>query len=1378
MPSSLPQKTAHLLSLYESLSPAEQSILQLISVVYEPTTSEVIHACSVKLLEEQFENPEMQTTGIFACLRKLRERSLINWCYQCNPLIVEIISRKSVESKTFAKIADIIQKILPLQGDSYKSLQQKSTRHLREMRIGLYSRNFDYFNSHLFKYNDCPEASEQHSPLVDIFNNPFEETWFKTLPAHLQLHGLQEICRKSHLNLESLDRAQEYIEGESIFEIIPSAGWPSLYYLLIAHNLAQGNFKTAQAIVIKAGEHINTFGLRGCLYFLQGKTEESIHEFKSDLKELRSRQEKKNAVFVGPEGLFYLLALLKTGDYRKHPTILSYISAVQTTQGSNPLLPAYEILFKITRAQLENFRQDFTIPLWYQGPKDAFSALLAGLGCFWLNGKFNREQQEELHLLFLKAKENGYLWIAAEYASLLREATGETNYQYFQDDFLKKSGVVSLLSVFPHEKTWQRALKALNLVSQERETDGITRYRMSWLIDYKDGFVTITPREQKMTAKGQWSQGRSVSLKRLHEGQNLHFLSGHDQKIQATLSKRQTSQGDFFEFDMDETLPALVGHPYLFLAESPAVSVEFTKGEPELQAIETEKKINLRFSPPLGNEKTLAIRETFTRFKIIEISPKHRKISSIIGDDGLTLPAESKKEILQTLGNLSSCLIVLSDIGDSSAEIEEKTASEKIIIQLLPVGSGFRIAMLVRPFGSNGPYLYPGQGSAHVIAEIDGQRQQTKRDLQAEKGNCTFIEKNCPTLSRHDGTDGEWFIDDLQDCLEVLDEIQNLGNKVTVEWPEGEKLSIRHHASFENFHLHIKGRHNWFELDGQLSIDQEKILEMQELLELSQANSGRFIQLAKGQFLALSREFRKKLDELCNFAEQHGKNTRIHPLASCALENFTNNGIQVTADKTWHDQIERIRKAQELHPQVPPTLQAELRHYQREGFKWLARLCHWGVGACLADDMGLGKTIQAVSIMLYNAPGGPSLVVAPTSVCLNWQEEIKRFAPTLRSHLFGPKDRTTLLKNLTSFDVLICSYGLLQQEGELLTSRRWQTIVLDEAQAIKNISTKRSRAAMGLEGDFKLITTGTPIENHLGELWNLFNFINPGLLGSFDNFNQKFGTPIEKDNDFRSRRRLKKLIQPFILRRLKNQVLEELPPRTEVTLHVDMSEEERLFYEALRQRALAKINKTSSQPGQKHIQILAEIMRLRQACCNPRLVQSDCTIHSSKLELFGTTIQDLLENRHKALVFSQFTGHLKILRSYLDQKKIQYQYLDGSTPLRKRQESVTAFQAGSGDVFLISLKAGGLGLNLTAADYVIHMDPWWNPAVEDQASDRAHRIGQTRPVTVYRFVTRNSIEEKILTLHHKKRQLADKLLEGTDKSHTIDADELLKLLLD
>ena len=388
----------------------------------------------------------------------------------------------------------------------------------------------------------------------------------------------------------------------------------------------------------------------------------------------------------------------------------------------------------------------------------------------------------------------------------------------------------------------------------------------------------------------------------------------------------------------------------------------------------------------------------------------------------------------------------------------------------------------------------------------------------------------------------------------------------------------------------------------------------------------------------------------------------------------------------------------ELEPAIPSTLQAELRDYQVEGYRWLARLAHWGAGACLADDMGLGKTVQALAMILARAPEGPTLVLAPMSVCSNWVSEARRFAPTLQPKRFGEGDREQMLAAAGPFDLIVSTYGLLQTEGERLAGVNWSTIVADEAQAFKNAQTKRSQAIMKLNAGFRMITTGTPIENHLGELWNLFRFINPGLLGSLDSFNQRFAVPIEVHQDNGARQRLRQLLKPFILRRLKTDVLSELPPRTEITLELEFSAAEAALYEALRRQAIERLELGDANPGQKRMQLLAEIMRLRRACCHPKLALPDSDIPSAKLDAFGEILDELLENRHKALVFSQFVDHLHLIRDHLDARGVRYQYLDGSTPEAKRKTAVAAFQAGEGDVFLISLRAGGSGLNLTAAD--------------------------------------------------------------------------------
>ncbi|MCQ8129734.1 DEAD/DEAH box helicase, partial [Methylomonas rivi] len=637
----------------------------------------------------------------------------------------------------------------------------------------------------------------------------------------------------------------------------------------------------------------------------------------------------------------------------------------------------------------------------------------------------------------------------------------------------------------------------------------------------------------------------------------------------------------------------------------------------------------------------------------------------------------------------------------------------------------------------------------------------------------------CPALrdAERDAA-GDWLLEHPEACLEFLLQAQALPEtEALLEWPEGVRFKVLGQTGGSGFSVQVKRDNDWFALQGELKVNDDTVIDMQQLLGLLDNRQGRFLQLKDGQFIALTDEFRRRLEDLKAYADISGKKVRLNPLAALTLEDWRDEA-GFKADKHWQNHIQRLQQARDYRPRVPSTFQAELRDYQLEGYNWLARLAQWGVGACLADDMGLGKTVQGLALLVERAPAGPSLIVAPTSVCANWENETRRFAPTLNPMVLGAGDRQRLLENLRPFDVMICSYGLLQQEqvADMLADIQFQTAILDEAQWIKNIATRRSQGAMNLRAEFKIIMTGTPLENHLGELWNLFRFINPGLLGSMEQFNQRFAGPIERDRNVQAKQQLKKLIQPFILRRTKTQVLQELPPRTEIPIYVELSQEENVFYEALRRDSIAMLSSADGPPGQKQLQILAAITKLRRSCCNTRLVNADLELPSSKLAAFGEIVDELLDNKHKALVFSQFVDHLQLIKAYIEQRGIAYQYLDGGTPVKDRQKRVDAFQRGEGELFLISLKAGGVGLNLTAADYVIHMDPWWNPAVEDQASDRAHRMGQQRPVTIYRMIAKNTIEEKIVALHSHKRDLADSLLDGADISGKMSTDDLLSLM--
>ena len=714
-------------------------------------------------------------------------------------------------------------------------------------------------------------------------------------------------------------------------------------------------------------------------------------------------------------------------------------------------------------------------------------------------------------------------------------------------------------------------------------------------------------------------------------------------------------------------------------------------------------------------------------------------------------------------------------------------------MQLDPVAAGLTVKFVAEPVPDSATYFVVGEGGANVFVSRDGSPVQAARDLVGEKAAAEAIVAACPTLEKtHDGR-FEWFFGEAEECLELIEELQTL--KARCLWPQDEPYKVVARADTGDLNLTIKSAADWFSATGELQVDDERVLSLSRLFELLDANQGsRFLELEDGQFLALSDGFREQLEEFQALATPNKNGSqKLSALATIALEELFETAV-MNSDGAWEELKRRLREAKEYVPELPTTLRAEMRPYQREGFEWLAQLSHWGVGACLADDMGLGKTVQSLALLLLRANLGPALVVAPTSVAPNWIDEAQRFAPTLNVlHYVGPPgERLVLLEDLTAFDLVVVTYGLLQNDIERFAEHRWSTLVLDEAHAIKNASTRRARSVKALNSDFRLATTGTPIQNNLMDLHSLFGFLNPGLLGPATQYKSKFVLPIERDGDMDTSARLRRLISPFILRRNKSEVLDDLPSRTEITLNVELSEDEATLYEALRMRALSELEdvdaKTPKQreqegkekglanAGEKHVQVLAHLTKLRLACCHPKLVQDTWTKDSAKLGVFAQTLTELLAGGHKVLVFSQFVSHLKLIEEYLIDAEVHYQYLDGSTPQKSRTERIREFQAGQGDVFLISLKAGGTGLNLTAADYVIHMDPWWNPAVEDQASDRAHRIGQTRPVTIYRMVAQGTIEEQIVELHRDKRDLADQLLAGADTAARLSTAELLSLL--
>ena len=1015
---------------------------------------------------------------------------------------------------------------------------------------------------------------------------------------------------------------------------------------------------------------------------------------------------------------------------------------------------------------------DYLVALWCAG---------------WMGYKLRRSQVADLASALVSNRYEQLPWLETELLLALQtqipHVFQEVQMQMGDRARSQVQGKSALQALVPSKPLWAYALRQLRKTTSGggQEQSKEPEYRTIWIVDFDT--EEVYAKEQKMGKRG-WSKGRKMkwtefirpnptSVLEKADHRALAAITLHDGRpINATMHYPE----DMLYASFGRMLYEIADHPRIYLDDKRRIPINLERAEPELQVTETPEGILLKFDPPVEAQGYVWRKETPTRYKVYQLSEAQAQMAFSIGE-GIEIPASERTAVETIVEEIRPKVHVQSTFDLIDEDLEVLHGSPKPCFHLLPFGEGYKIELYAKPLPGEAFYFKPGEGLPRSIIILDEGRRLLERKLSEEVTEAAEAILECPTLARTPQDNYEWAVDDTQTALRILLELRKLvlEDAATIEHPKGEKLKISAVAGQGELSLRVGKSRDWFEVEGALTVDEKKVADLALLFEhLKQQRDNPFIQLGEGEFLAITDELRDKVLEMEGLLHARGNKLALPTLAAGAFADIAEDLEEVEFDQNWQESLDRIKQAENIRPKVPKSFNADLRDYQKTGFIWMMRLAAWGVGGCLADDMGLGKTVQSLAMLTARCEKGPALVIAPASVTRNWLRETEKFAPGLIAVLIASRQDTVHLSELGTGDLALVSYGLLPFIGDELQEIEWATIVIDEAQAIKNAATKRAKIVQSLNANFKLATTGTPIENHLGELWSLFRFLNPGLLGSKQAFNDKYNKPIAQGGDEERREALKNLVKPFILRRKKDEVLTELPPKTEIILNVELSEEEQNLYEAMRRHALAEIAAANEQ--QKRFAVLAQLTKLRQAACHPRLVRPSSKIGSAKLELVGETVLEILENGHKALIFSQFVKHLKIVENWVKGQGLPYQYLDGSTPGKKREEAVNAFQNGDGKVFLISLKAGGTGLNLTEADYVLHLDPWWNPAAEDQASDRAHRIGQQRPVTVYRFVSQGTIEEQIIALHSEKRDLADQILSGTGKAGALGVDEILSLI--
>lgn len=1153
--------------------------------------------------------------------------------------------------------------------------------------------------------------------------------------------------------------------------------------------MLKGEWEEVLRLLKKCSSHCAKSLRQGWMNVILGNDTKGSGHYIDALYEARQIETSQDYYFKTIGGIFFILSLLRKGT----PTMNGMARANAASGAKNHVFAAaYSYLHAVAQYRVTG---DFPLsgqlpplPDIDQEPLECFFCILS---IFWINGALTDGEKAKLEILRGKAKSGGYAWLEREIAELLNRLKNPNRYSIRKMHEDPVAEVPFILDCIPRQNAWSEKLSRIS--SYVGNLPARRGGRLAWLVTpgENDMMFTVKPLEQYLGKNGTWSKGRKFTAYRNQDYMTVASrsyngdvqMTSQDKYACTILRKMQEAIANGEELDERDAwgnvFQGLARHPAVFMDSADMKQVFCENAMPYLYIASKQEFLEYRLHPvPVMDERTILRLERGNVISIYQFNDELMELRNLLGN-GYQLPVDAS-ENAGIQKQLAERYPILSEVALEYSGMMAEDANSVPMVRLQPMSNGgIQMEIFVKPFALHHGLFLPGEGPLEMIAHGENYRRRFARRFADEISAAESIVEACPALRRAEQDEEHpwvWKLSEKYDCYELTLQLREVQRMCTIQWPENKKLVCHRTVGLGSLSLHTQNYQNWFSLEGTVEIGENTNVELADFVKIFRESNGKFVELGDGQVVALSDGFRKHLEDLNRVAEIRDNTLVVQQGLAPVLQAILQGVDNVTFHEQFKEELEKIDQAMKLEPELPSGLKVTLRPYQEDGFKWLCRLDALGAGACLADDMGLGKTVQAITFFRKIAAEGPILVVAPTSVCANWQSEIKKFAPSLKVLMFGTGDREESLRQAVADTVVIVSYGLLQSEIKGFEKVYWRAAVLDEAQAIKNFHAKRSQAALHINANFKLVTTGTPVENNLGELWSIFSFINPGLLGRRDVFQQKFAQPVERENDSDALQRLNSIIHPFLLRRHKDQVLSDLPPKTEIKISVEMSPKEKEFYNNLRLEILRELEGHDETEAQMRIRVLAGIMKLRLAVCWPGLLPGGADVPGAKMEAFLELLKEAISNGHRVLVFSQFVKYLSIVRDALADNGIKYQYLDGSMTQKERAAAVKEFQEGDSPVFLISLRAGGLGLNLTKADYVIHLDSWWNPAIESQASDRAYRLGQKKPVTIYSLCVKDSIEEKILALHHWKKGLADQLLAGNDKLENISVQDLLKVL--
>jgi len=1154
--------------------------------------------------------------------------------------------------------------------------------------------------------------------------------------------------------------------------------------LIIAAELDKAKSLLDNYASINQKEYFMRF-TEGTLAFLHGDTKLALKKYEQGLKEERAFSRKSANTIYGPDAVFYILAMMQFDLENNSKKIERCINEnFQTREKIFELIEAfYEFQNDLNEKNYNDFLDSIdTDDLAH--PDNYFLNPLLSLFQYFIDSsdlKLNTINQMLAKAPSLGLTEKIYIDLLKAFAI---KPAKDRDY----------GSCIDFTKLFKTQELWKRKIDQLkNYFSvDDRDSGTQTRkqhkYSFVWILDTAKKLIEF--KKRTLLKSGKWSSGKTYDLSNLYRVSDSENLLTPQEKKILDYSEQEFSPYNWHyrnnsnktnEYDpVDKVLIDLCSLDNIYSDQNASHNIKLKLAKPCLEALETKNDTyKIKLSHDFTKPQVFLERVDEQNYNVVQCGADLLNLKGLLGDKGIEVPIQAKDDIKKILKAAAADLEIHSDLETEDLPSFPASTKPYILVYFDSELFTLKLDLFMNPASDGSNLIKAGTGRELLKIEKNDSKQKfiCIRDFLRE---IKVMEKLKIML----GIETETVeFSGIEECFEMLSKLENLAkthpDSFDIEWKQGKKIKIIQKQSFSSLSINVKSANDWFEYSGELRADDDKVINISEILANLENGIGNYVKLQSGEFLGLTEELKKSLQKLRYISSGENK---IHKLASNSLQDLETLGADLNKDEAWQEFLNKIKNFNKLKVKVPTGLKTQLRDYQYEGFVWLSRLAYLGAGACLADDMGLGKTIQTIAVLMNHLKTKPCLVVAPTSVINNWQSELEKFAPSVKTFMLSDyaaqgEDRKTIVDNLKKNNLLLCSYGLLQNNEELFEDKEFGMVVLDESQAIKNPLTKRASAAKKLKANSRLVLSGTPIENNLTELWSQFDFINPGLLGSLKDFQGRYANAIEVNKDKTAQAALRQLIQPYILRRTKTEVLSDLPAKIEQTVSVSFDPDEAAFYEALRKKAVEKLEDSQeNNMGKRKLEILAEMSKLRRACCHPSLVNAPGNYEGSKNKEFLELVSELKANNHKALVFSQYTSYLKLLRSSLDLLEVNYLYLDGSTPIGKRKKLVKEFQEGNADLFLLSLKAGGSGLNLTEADYVIHLDPWWNPAVEDQATDRAHRIGQNKTVNVYRLIMKGSIEEKILKLHETKRELADELLAEADMTAKLSDKELIAMM--